>query len=224
MLATTCSPGCASHRPTPGFSLMELLVVLAIILILMGITVPLVSTALARGKSTECQNNLKQWGLAMGMYLDEHRAVFPSDIDTNTNVWYNVLPPYVAQPTMATMKEQGRVRVPGSGKSMFVCPSSPVVPGLLTQYNAGSHATFFSSYALNAALVGKRLGQITQGQTMVAFIDSPDHTAASMTETDFLKTEETKAFRHKGRANVCFVDGHVRTVRKVDMGTVRWTE
>jgi prepilin-type N-terminal cleavage/methylation domain-containing protein/prepilin-type processing-associated H-X9-DG protein len=68
------------HRAI-GFTLVELLVTVAIIAILASILLPALSHAKESGRTTFCQSNLHQIGLALQLYVGESRNRMPTIYD-----------------------------------------------------------------------------------------------------------------------------------------------
>lgn len=72
-----------------GFTMVELLVVVAIIAIFVMMLLPALGAAKARTRRTACMNNLKQISLGLRMYADDHFDVLPNTPSTNSwRHWY----------------------------------------------------------------------------------------------------------------------------------------
>ncbi len=57
-----------------GFTLVELIVVIVIVLILAGLLVPALGRARAQARGTECKNNMRQIGTALMIYRDDYMS------------------------------------------------------------------------------------------------------------------------------------------------------
>jgi len=130
-----------------GFTLIELLVVIAIIAILAALLLPALAKAKNKAQKAVCLSNLKQWGLADLMYLDENNSTFPFpryqdayagtpdqdnpvwlSIPTYHNngqgddVWFNALPSFVANKPLYTWAYNPTAFY--GSKFIFTCPTA----------------------------------------------------------------------------------------------------
>lgn len=147
-----------------GFTLVELLVVLAVIALLMALLVPAVQQAREAARRLQCRNNLKQLGLALHQYHDVHGCVPPPAMGVSTDDafgWSVSLLPQLDQSALygllSPLAEQGVAlhhfqrhgKVVSGGDtilSVFQCPSSSLPPRS-EQVGPGALPAFAVGYA-----------------------------------------------------------------------------
>lgn len=121
-----------SLRPRNGFTLVELLVVIAIIGILIALLLPAIQAAREAARRTECQNHLKQIGLAVQNYHDAQKT-FPMGRNRTDQFgvsWaFRLLPAIEEQPVYASFDKSKPVFDNANAHAMrtpiavYACPS-----------------------------------------------------------------------------------------------------
>src|SRR5262249_17738471 len=80
-----------------GFTLVELLVVVAIVSVLAGLLLPAVQKVREAPNRASCQNNLKQIGLACRHYELNHKTLPPIRVSDQGAGWTVLILPYLEQ-------------------------------------------------------------------------------------------------------------------------------
>lgn len=110
--------------PRRAFTMIELLVVLAVIALLVAILIPAVQHAREAARRTQCTSNLKQIGLALHNYESTY-GMFP-----NGAVWKYSILPYIDQADVAALQglpcgEFWDCPINHAKIPLYLCPSDP---------------------------------------------------------------------------------------------------
>ena len=192
-----------------AFTLVELLVVIAIIAVLAALLLPALARAKEKARSTQCISNLKQWGLAYGMYADDNDDFLPrrgqgvqvlADINRPTD-WFNALPGYFGSPSFDDLVLANQMPA-AHDQSLFICPAA-VNPG----------GTYFLPYGMNMNLcpwnlaVPTKIGEVVQPTLVVTMADAPGPYASTYPSS---KPYSIIA-RHAAQINLLFLGGQVQS-------------
>jgi prepilin-type N-terminal cleavage/methylation domain-containing protein/prepilin-type processing-associated H-X9-DG protein len=99
-----------TRKAANGFTLVELLISIAIIAVLIGLLLPAVQRVRESASRIQCQNNLKQLGVALHNYHETYRRFPPAyeaDGDNSGPGWGTFLLPYLEQEALARQVPKG---------------------------------------------------------------------------------------------------------------------
>jgi len=121
-------------RRAAGFSLVELLAVVAILGTLISLTLPAVQTARESARRAACSNNLRQMGIALTNYESARRWFPPGDdaLSRRNHAWSSFILPYLDEQKTASRVDytrpwndpRGNASIADLIVSTYVCPSS----------------------------------------------------------------------------------------------------
>ena len=195
-----------------GFTLVELLVVIAIIAILAALLLPVLSQAKLRAKRTYCVNNLREIGIGMQEFANDHHNSFPMDVSASDGGVEEI----IQQATQLTTEFYVSYRLfqPLSNDlvvpKILICPTDDRTEAMTFATLQNSNLSYFMAATakvgdVNAMLVGDR--NLTN-------VDSSDQSRVYWGGTKKLRWTEAL---HKLRGNILFADGHVAELAEVDI-------
>ncbi|GHC09934.1 prepilin-type N-terminal cleavage/methylation domain-containing protein [Cerasicoccus arenae] len=197
----------SKHR-SRGFSLLELLVAIAVIAILSGLLMVTLGRTRTAADNVKCVNNLRQLGGALRMYANENKGFLPKPTDNYLNKnatsvsWMIVTGDYMNMPFPKTNQD-----------TFFLCPEA------MNTYPDGNARR---TYAMNAA------GTDSKTAMNLLVFENPVSTAllydsASSSSIDGYAVfginsfEKNVEWRHNHGTNVLMIDGHVEHVSEDDI-------
>jgi prepilin-type processing-associated H-X9-DG protein/prepilin-type N-terminal cleavage/methylation domain-containing protein len=203
------------------FTLVELLVVVAIIGILSSLLLPSLTKAKAKAMAAVCSSNLSSLGKGMYMLVDGGTptgkyGAFPGyagkDKDLNRYSWYGEVAEHLGLTETGTAPYFTDVTVP---PDVFTCPSEQREK---MQFNSDMLAYGYN-YALGEYqaygvadhdLLTVYMAQVYQPSAMIMMTDSnADGVADSRSHRVW--AEAQPGIRHSEKSNVLHVDGHVKS-------------
>jgi prepilin-type N-terminal cleavage/methylation domain-containing protein len=123
----------------PAFTLVEILVVMAVIGVLVALTMPAIQAARESARKTQCANNLKQIGLGLHAYMINHQAfppgyvskVLPDHDDGGPGwAWGAMIMPFIEESAMhdqidysKSLRDDEMKQVRLTSVPLFICPS-----------------------------------------------------------------------------------------------------
>lgn len=201
---STGAPGRPIHRTRPGFTLVELLVVMAILAVLASLLLPVLGRARARGQGAVCQGNHRQLGVALHLYAADAEDRLPNNFGAagtreaiesgRFDNWANSLLNWELDPgntNVAWLRAGGLGPSVAGGVEVFRCPADFAVSPLQRRAgwsrrarsvslnamvgNAGEFMVGYSNTNNPAYRQYLRLGDIRAPSGIFTFIDEhPD--------------------------------------------------
>lgn len=171
MLAERVLMSYAMHnlKRAQGFTLVELLVVIAIISLLVSITIPVISSAMERGRAAACMGRMKAiHGAEMAYASDHDQYIAPSFRPPGVVNWWEHLAPYLGdiEPWRQTRWSPGYEGRAHYAKNFLLGGEGHPAYPQRTFYLVRDNVVMYGQDSWNYGSDGQNLMQIYNGQFM----------------------------------------------------------
>jgi prepilin-type N-terminal cleavage/methylation domain-containing protein/prepilin-type processing-associated H-X9-DG protein len=141
------APAGTSRR---GFTLVELLVVIAVIAILAALLLSALANAQTKARRTACLSNMRQVGLAMNLYVGESRGRLPNPPANSTPDFNNATAP---DNPLKLFRPFLGLNDPNAASPIFICPAAqPATNPVHAPLGTSSTALMLNQVVLNWGL------------------------------------------------------------------------
>lgn len=203
------------HRSSqpPGFTLVELLVVISIIAVLAGLLLAVIQNSRQAAKGVVCANNLRTIGEALGRYAADHNGTFPPAYDEDAE------PPHYPV-WSAALVSAGYLSEPDKGvHPVFLCPFDPEVGSeydfLLRSYAYNIPGDDSEPVFVNNVNQPSRTILLAEWYGTDPYYQEYDHAMWDSDGWSWRRSGGIYPHHPNGGSNVLFYDLHVEFVKAV---------